>query len=313
MSDERDSFARYRARMDALGFQPSSVLGQNFLLDPSLHRWIAEQAAPGPNDVVVEIGVGLGFLTRELAARAKRVVAVEIDRRLLQLAQEELGHATNIQWVAGDALGGPGRTLVPEIGAAGAAAVADGGALLVVANLPYAISGPLLAELQALDVLPQRAVLLVQKELAQRVAAPCGADDYGGLSALVQASWQARSLRDVPPQVFRPRPKVMSAILGLTQRPGGPLLATTGAERRAFATFVRQLFQQRRKVLRTTLPAAAAAIGCAAPALAPELLAGRAEQLPPETLVAWWRQCVALPGHPNLRHGPGDGACDGPG
>lgn len=295
MSDERDSFAHYRARMDALGFTPSSVLGQNFLLDPSLHRWIAEQAAPGEHDVVVEIGVGLGFLTRELAARAKQVVAVEIDGRLLQLAQEELGHAGNIQWVAGDALGGPGRTLVPEIAAAGRAAVAAGGSLLVVANLPYAISGPLLAELQALDVLPQRAVLLVQKELAQRVASPCGADDYGGLSALVQATWQARSLRDVPPQVFRPRPKVMSAILGLVRREPGLLAQCTGAERRTFAAFVRQLFQQRRKVLRTTLPAAAAAIGCAAPALAPELLAGRAEQLSPDTLVAWWRQCTPLP------------------
>lgn len=295
MSDERDSFAHYRARMDALGFTPSSVLGQNFLLDPSLHRWIAEQAAPGPHDVVVEIGVGLGFLTRELAQRAQRVVAVEIDARLLQLAQEELGHATNIQWVAGDALGGPGRTLVPEVAAAGRAAVAAGGSLLVVANLPYAISGPLLAELQALDVLPQRAVLLVQKELAQRVAAPCGNADYGGLSALVQATWQARSLRDVSPQVFRPRPKVMSAILGLVRREPGLLAQCSGQERRAFAAFVRQLFQQRRKVLRTTLPAAAAAIGCAPPPLAPELLAGRAEQLSPDTLVAWWQQCTPLP------------------
>lgn len=295
MSDERDSFAHYRARMDALGFTPSSVLGQNFLLDPSLHRWIADQAAPGPHDVVVEIGVGLGFLTRELAARARRVVAVEIDSRLLQLAQEELGHADNIQWVAGDALGGPGRTLVPEIAAAGHAAQAAGGSLLVVANLPYAISGPLLAELQALDVLPQRAVLLVQKELAQRVAAACGSDDYGGLSALVQATWTARSLRDVPPQVFRPRPKVMSAILGLVRREPGLLTQCTGGERRTFAAFVRQLFQQRRKVLRTTLPAAAAAIGCAPPSLPPELLAGRAEQLAPDTLVAWWRQCTPLP------------------
>lgn len=296
MTSERDPFAHYRARLDALGWKPSSVLGQNFLLDPSLHRSIAEQAAPGPNDLVIEIGVGLGFLTRELAARAGRVLAVEIDERLLTLTRDELAAIPNIDWVLGDALGGAGRTLRPEIGAAAQATAAAGGAVLVVANLPYSISGPLLAELVALEALPARAVLLVQKEMAQRAAAPCGHADYGGLSAVVQAAFHGKLLRLVPPQVFRPRPKVMSGLLALTARTSGPLFGHTGAERREFEAFVRQLFQQRRKVLRTTLPAAAAAIGRLPPVLDDAALGGRAEQVSPDTLVAWWQACRPAPG-----------------
>jgi 16S rRNA (adenine1518-N6/adenine1519-N6)-dimethyltransferase len=297
---ERDPFAHYLARMEALGFRPSSVLGQNFLLDPTLHRWLADRAAPSAADTVLEIGTGLGFLTRELAARAGVVVAVEIDDRLLQIAQQELVGCTNLRWVAGDALGGPGGTLLPAIPAALAAArpAVGGGDLLVVANLPYSVSGPLLAELVALDPLPARAVLLVQKEMAQRVAAPCGHADYGGLSALVQAAFAARSLRDVPPQVFRPRPKVTSSVLLLERRSGGGITADAGAARREFARFVRQLFQQRRKVLRTTLPRAAEAIGALPPELPAAVLAGRAEQVDPDTLVAWWRGCQRSAGGP---------------
>ena len=287
----RDPFASYLARMQAAGFRPSSSLGQNFLLDPTLHRWIAECAAPQPQDTVLEVGVGLGFLTRELAARAGTVVAIEIDARLLQLAREELGELKNVEWVHGDALGGTGRTLHPEALAAAGAAQARGAQLLVVANLPYAVAGPLLVELAVLAPLPARAVLLVQKELAQRVAAPCGSADYGGLGALVQAVFTATLARDVPPQVFRPRPKVMSSILVLEPRRGGPLAAATTAMRRSFAAFVRALFQQRRKMLRRTLPAAAAAVGRQPLPLSPAELEARAESVPPDRLVEWWSRC----------------------
>jgi 16S rRNA (adenine1518-N6/adenine1519-N6)-dimethyltransferase len=289
---ERDAFSAYLAKMAAVGFQPSSVLGQNFLLDPTLHRWIAEQAAPTAADTVVEIGVGLGFLTRELSARAAQVVGVEIDDRLYDIARGELAQCTNVQWVLGDALGGPGRSLRAEIGAAVVDAHARGAQCLVVANLPYSVSGPLLAEIAALPELPDRAVLLVQKEMAMRIAAPAGSADYGGLSAAVQALFSARVLRDVPPQVFRPRPKVMSSILRLERRlDAAPELATAEA-RRSFGMFVRQLFQQRRKVLRTTLPAAAAVIGRQAAARTALELQGRAEQLAPDTIVEWWRDCA---------------------
>lgn len=288
---ERDAFAAFRARMDAIGFRPSSSLGQNFLLDPSLHRFLAELAGPTLADTAVEIGVGLGFLTRELAARAGAVVAVEIDERLFQLAREELAGAANIQWTLGDALGGPQRTLHPAIAAA--APAMPGGRLLVVANLPYSVSGPLLAELCALPALPARAVLLVQKEMAERVAARFDTSDYGGLAAQVQALYRARLVRDVSPQVFRPRPKVVSAVLELALRDDSPLAAVPAASRRNFSVFVRQLFQQRRKALRTTLPAAAVAAGHAPVAWEDALLAGRAEAAAPDVIAQWWARSAA--------------------
>lgn len=291
----RDRFTAFRARMDALGFRPSSVLGQNFLLDPSLHRWLAAAAGAGARDTVVEIGAGLGFLTRELAAVAAAVFAVEIDERLLRLAQDDLAGQANIVWLHADALGGRGRTLHPDLAAAMAAEPRPGGRVLVVANLPYSVSGPLLAELAAAPRLPARCVVLVQKELAQRVVARCGSPDYGGLSAGLQALFVARSLRDVPPQVFRPRPKVTSAVLELTARTDGPLVGAPAADRASFGRFVRHVFMQRRKTLRTTLPSAVAAIGGRQPALDAGALAQRAEQVSPDQLVAWWRQATAGP------------------
>ena len=289
---EREPFLRYLARMQEVGFRPSSALGQNFLLDPSLHRWLAERASPTAADTVVEIGVGLGFLTRELAQRAGRVVGIEIDERLLSIARDELRDQGNIEWILADALGGPGRTLLPAIGQAARAAVAAGGRFLVVANLPYAASGPLLAELAALDPLPARAVLLLQKELALRTAAGPGTADYGGLSASVQAVFTAKVVREVAPQVFRPRPRVASAVLQLDPRTDA---LQPAAARREFAVFVRQLFQQRRKVLRTTIAAAAAAIGRLPPELDGPSQEARAEQFTPGEILAWWRACRPLP------------------
>jgi 16S rRNA (adenine1518-N6/adenine1519-N6)-dimethyltransferase len=288
----RDPFARYLERMAAIGFRPSSTLGQNFLLDPTLHRWLADAAAAGPHDTVIEVGVGLGFLTRELCQRAGSVLGVEIDARLLQLAQAELGDQPNLRWVLGDALGGPGHALHPEIAATLTEATAAGGRALLVANLPYAVAGPLLAEVAAAPSLPARAILLVQRELAERIAAPHGSAEYGSLSVTLQCLFAARVLRQVSPQVFRPRPKVWSAVLQLDRHADLPPDLVAAAARRSLGVFVRQLFQQRRKVLRTTLAQAAAAIGRRAPSLPAQQGQLRAEQLPPAAVLALWRSCA---------------------
>lgn len=289
--ERRDAFASYRARLEAVGFRPSTTRGQNFLLDPTLHRWIADQAGVGPEDTVVEIGVGLGFLTRELAARAGRVLAVEIEPRLLEIARQDLGERANVEWHEADGLGGPGRTLAPRIVEVARGQAAAGGRLLVVANLPYSVSGPMLAELVQLDGLADRVVVLVQKELAQRIVAGPGEPTYGGLSVLVQSVYRARLLRDVAPGVFRPRPKVVSAIVALDRRDDGHMVGCDAAARRRFATFVRHVFGQRRKVLRSALARAAAALGRpAAEDLPEELLRRRAEQLDEAELVALWRR-----------------------
>lgn len=284
----RDPFSRYRDQLAAVGFRPSTSRGQNFLLDPSLHRWIAEQAAAGPEDTVVEIGVGLGFLTRELAASAARVLAVEIEPRLLDIARRELGERDNIDWLLADALGGPGRSLAPGIvEAAGQCS----GRLMIVANLPYSVSGPLLAEIAQLARLPDRVCVLVQKELGQRLASPVGADLYGGLSALMQALFDVRALRDVSPAVFRPRPKVWSSVVALEHRPALPQGLGDGEGRRRYARFLRRLFGQRRKTLRNMVAAAAAELDLVSPALPAALLAKRAEQLAPDQLVSLWQSC----------------------
>ena len=284
----RDPFAHYRRELAAMGFRPSSARGQNFLLDPSLHRWIADAAAPAADDTVLEIGTGLGFLTRELAPRCARLIGVEVDRRLWSLGSRELAAHANVTLLCADALGGPDGQLHPDVVAA-VSARAPGAAFVVVANLPYAVSGPLLAELTCLAEPPQRAVVLVQKELGDRVAAGAATADYGGLSALVQSVFAVRQLRVVPPDVFRPRPKVASVVLRLDRH--AQLALPAAVQRREFARFLRRLFQQRRKTLRSTLPPAAAAAGGALPAdLPPALLARRAEELDTGNLLDLWRQ-----------------------
>lgn len=286
----RDSFARYRDQLTAVGFKPSTSRGQNFLLDPSLHRWIAEQAGPTHTDTVVEIGVGLGFLTRELAARAGHVLAVEIEPRLLAIASRELAQHENVEWLEADGLGGPGRTLAPRIEAV---AQACHGRLLVVANLPYSVSGPMLAELAQMSRMPDRIVVLVQKELGQRLAAQHDSGTYGGLSGLMQSMFTVRSLRDVSPSVFRPRPNVWSSVVGLERRENLPAELLEASSRRRFALFLRKLFGQRRKALRRTFALAAQALGQPAALLREDLAGRRAEQLSPFELVSLWQDCEA--------------------
>lgn len=295
MSDaSREPFSDYLSRLDALGFRPSSARGQNFLLDPTLHRVIAEASGAGPRDVVLEIGVGLGFLTRELSTRAGAVVGVEIDERLHAVAGEDLAASKNVRLVLADALGGPGGCLPAAVEEALAAAAEGRDRLLVVGNLPYAASGPLLAELVARRQLPDVVVVLVQKELGDRLAAGPEQEDYGGLSALVQSVYAVERLRSVGAEVFRPRPKVASAIVRMTRRPDADRLDAN--DRRGLQVFLRALFGKRRKVLRTTLAEAAAAVSRPMPPVPAELLARRAETLDPDELVGLYRATAGRPG-----------------
>lgn len=243
MSDQgvRPSFARYRERMEAAGFRPSKRFGQNFLLDPSLHRAIADAARIDESTTVLEVGVGLGFLTRELARRAGRVVGVEIDSRLAGIVREELDdweHGGRVELLEGDALG-VGDALPEVIENALHAAQPP---LAVVANLPYSVAGRFLASVLAHTSLPVSSIaVVVQRELAERLAAPPGSKDYGGLSVLAQARGPVELVRKIGREVFRPRPNVDSALV----RVGCEEVLPEG-----FAPFVRTLFAARRKTLR---------------------------------------------------------------
>jgi len=237
----------YRELLSQVGFRPSRRLGQNFLLESELHRLVADAVGPRPEDLVLEVGAGLGFLTRELCARC-RVLAVEVDRRLCGLLARELGELPNLRLLQADAL--TRSQLSPQVTAALAAERRHcTGRFLVVANLPYAISGPLLAALVTMPSPPAAMALMVQLEFGRRLTAAPACKDYGSLSVLVQLGYDARLLRRVGADVFWPRPQVDSAVVALQQREDG-ILTQPATERVELAQFLRQLFCARRKKLR---------------------------------------------------------------
>lgn len=216
------------------GLETKKSLGQNFLVDGNTLRRIVEAAEISPEDSVLEIGTGLGILTRELARRAGRVVTVEIDRSLAPVLEETLRDLVNIQQVFGDFLKQPLAELLPA-----------GDNWKVVANLPYYITTPILFRLLEGPVPLRRLVFLVQKEVAQRAAALPGGKTYGALSVTLQHRCQVQVAGLVPPTVFIPPPKVDSAILVLT-----PLARTFPEEAEGvFRKLVETAFRYRRKTL----------------------------------------------------------------
>ncbi len=278
----RAPLAHYREMLAQKGFRPSRRLGQNFLLEPELHRVVVDAVGPRAKDLVLEVGAGLGFLTRELIRRC-RVLAVEVDDRLCELLWQELRGHQNLRLVQADVLSR--SKLGPKVTAALAAERRRcAGRFLVVANLPYAVSGPLLAALVTMPAPPAAMGLLVQLEFARRLTAEPARKVYGSLSVLVQLGYDVRLLRRVDAAAFWPRPQVDSAIVHLQQRPAGiGILQCPHEERGSFAGFLRQLFGSRRKKLRN------AQILSRVPGLleaAPDLL----EQRPDALAVAdYWR------------------------
>jgi len=236
----RPPWREFQVALEQAGFRPSKTLGQNFLLDPNMARSLVRDAGVGAGDVVVEVGAGCGFLTVELAEAGCEVRAVEIDRRLFEIASEFLAPYERVRIVRGDALAGKHR-LGDEL----AAILPDAPPFHVVANLPYSISAPLLALLAGRDPAPTSLSLLVQEEVARKVAADPGTADWGPLAARLDLGYERRVGRAVPPNLFWPRPRVESRVVHLRRRAGDP--AAGEARRGAFDRVVDALFQQRRK------------------------------------------------------------------
>lgn len=228
------------ALLESHGLSPRRAFGQNFVVDPNTVRRIARLAGVGAGDQVIEIGAGLGSLTLALAETGARVTAIEIDHGIVPVLREVVAQRPNVEVVEGDALTLDWSSLAP----AGS---------IVVANLPYNVATPLVAEL--LDRVPTiaRLVVMVQKEVAQRLAATPGSSDYGAISVKVAYWATARLLGDVPPNVFVPRPKVTSAIVEITRR----VSPAVDVDPRALFAVVRTAFGQRRKMLRRSLAAVA--------------------------------------------------------
>ena len=218
--------------------RPSKGLGQNFLTDPRTADKIVAAAGLTPSDTALEVGAGTGVLTRRLAAAAARVVAVELDHRLVPLLRSELGDCSNLTLVEGDILSLDPAALVGE------------GEYRVVANLPYYITAAVLRHLLGARRRPVRLVLTVQREVAQRLVARPGAMSL--LAVSVQFYGTPRLLFRIPPGSFYPAPGVESAVVRIDTHPVLPLPPEQIPH---FFRVVRAGFSQRRKQLRNTLSA----------------------------------------------------------
>lgn len=212
-------------------------LGQNFLFDPSILRRIVEVSGIGPSDTVVEIGPGHGRLTRLLAERADKVIAIELDEELHSRAREEVEDCRNVTLVRGDALHYPYGRLGP---------------FKVVANIPYYLTTQLLFTLLESGKGPISMTLTLQKEVAERIVAGPGTKAYGVLSIAVQYRAKTTMAFTIPAGAFRPVPKVDSAVIHVVLHDTPPL---TLRDERLFWRVVRGAFSQRRKTVSNALKA----------------------------------------------------------
>ncbi len=223
-----------RALTSEFGFHPSRSLGQNFLVDGNILKILTETAAITEGDRVLEVGPGLGVVTEALLARGAFVVAVEKDRRLFRMLQVRLGLCENLELVEGDGLD------------LGVQLVRTRALTKMVSNLPYNPGSRILMELVCADPAPQRLVITVQLEVAERVVAEPGTKDFGILSLWCQLHCHASRVKVVSPNCFWPRPAVLSAIVKLERR-CEPLLPPPLLP--FFYKLTRHAFQHRRKQL----------------------------------------------------------------
>jgi 16S rRNA (adenine1518-N6/adenine1519-N6)-dimethyltransferase len=260
-----------------------SKLGQNFLIDAQAVQRIVAALGELAGRTVVEIGPGLGAITDALAARARHVAAIELDREL----------AAQLRARFSSDRAAPAKVTVTEQNVLqydfAAESERAGERLRVAGNLPYYITSPILLKLAASHRALDLAVLMVQREVAERVTAAPGSRDYGLLSVTAQMYGPVETLFSLPPAAFSPPPKVHSTVFRWRF---APRFAELGVEEAGFLRFLRQVFAQKRKTLANNLRAAGIA-----PAIAPRVLArsgidlhARAETVPAEGLATLWRE-----------------------
>jgi 16S rRNA (adenine1518-N6/adenine1519-N6)-dimethyltransferase len=229
--------AQLKRLLQARGLRLTKRRGQHHLIDPGTIQRVVAACEPLDQATVIEIGPGLGALTEPLAARASRVVAVEIDRGVAAALAERAGRLANVEVRCGDILRFPWAG-VPDA--------------LVVGAIPYHITSPILVSLFDARHLIARAVLVIQEEVAQRLAARPGTKSYGRLSVLVQYGWEVELKLPVPRAAFFPRPSVESRCVELRRRTQP---AVRVSNERLFFEIVKAGFAQRRKTLLNALAA----------------------------------------------------------
>lgn len=272
------SAGEVRALLLRHGLAPNRDLGQNFLVDEALADRLVTLSGVESGDAVIEIGTGLGVMTRALAARAARVLTLEIDAGLVRALEAEGRLPANVTLRHADVLGLDLGALARELGPR----------VRLVGNLPYAISSPILRRMLDARTWLRGASVMLQRELAARLTAGPGSRDYGSLSVLHALCMDVRREMELRPGCFFPAPRVLSAFLSLTPREGqGPDAAGLARVERV----VRAAFGTRRKTLSNALrtglgeetPPSRIAAALAAAGLPPDL---RAERVAPESFVA---------------------------
>lgn len=235
-----------RARLARAGFRPSKRLGQNLLCDPNLASAIVRDAGLRPGQRVLEVGPGAGALTRPLLEAGARVLAVEVDRRLADELERSLGGRQELEILRSDVLASK-HALAPAV----LERLAGEADWCCVSNLPYSVSGPVLALLARLEAPPTGATVLVQKEVADRLAARPGSKAWGPLGLRVQSVFRVEPGREVPRDVFWPRPAIASRLVHLTRPAGEPGPDPARLER--LDRVVERVFGRRRQTLARVL------------------------------------------------------------
>lgn len=219
-------------------FRFTKSLGQNFLTDRNIVEDIVSASMVTEDDLVIEIGPGIGTITREAASRAKKVIAVEIDRNLIPILEETLSDIDNVEVVNADILKTDVNALIGREDFSGK--------VRIIGNLPYYITTPIIMKLLEDGVRAQSITIMMQKEVADRIKAAPGSKDYGALSVSVQFFCSVEDVRKVPRTVFVPMPQVDSAVLRLDIYEERPV-KTKNTE--LFFEVVKAGFGQRRKTL----------------------------------------------------------------
>lgn len=242
-----------RAVISKYDFDFRKRFGQNFLVDEGVILRTLEAAQVSRQDVIFEIGPGIGTLTQYLSEAARQVVSIEIDKKLIPILEETLSECGNVDLINQDVLKVDLNALARSYNAGRNAGTSSGSSasptpysLKIVANLPYYITTPILMSLFRSKVPAQSVTVMVQKEVADRMCAGPGSKDYGSLSVAVQYYSAPRIVEQVPPSSFLPHPKVTSAIVTMDLYEEPPVQA---ADEHLFDAIVRAAFEQRRKTL----------------------------------------------------------------
>jgi 16S rRNA (adenine1518-N6/adenine1519-N6)-dimethyltransferase len=244
---QRQTRSHLIALFQEQGLNPRGDLGQNFLIDLNLLELIVQEARLGPDDVVLEVGAGTGGLTTYLSAAAA-VVSVEYDSNMYSLARRAVAGRENVTLLNTDALKNKNQIAPVVMDAVRRElAVNERRRLKLVANLPYHVGTPIISNLVASDLPWELMVVTIQWELAERMQAKPHTGDYSALSVFLQSQCHLKTIRKLGPSVFWPQPDVDSAIVRIEP---DTQAASQIVDRAAFQSFLRDLFTQRRKLLR---------------------------------------------------------------